>query len=480
MVSVSLSSAEVVEAQQRSLSTGTLPFAQVLPGSVLVGESHLLQVFFTAGQTVSDATVEVEAPPGFAFSPSCTAEELPETIYRNGETPDSVVIERFAVVQDVQARCFCLGDANCPILGSVGNELESLLLSRGKAHWVLGKAWPEVRWTAALQSCPLVAILRGVTPTEAAHVGKALAESGLTILEVPLNSPQALQSIALLVQHLPNAIVGAGTVLSAKEVDEVHGVGGKLIVSPNMDPIVIRRTKELGLISFPGVCTPTEAFAAIKAGADGLKAFPGEQLPPNIIKAWRAVLPKTTCLMPVGGVSTENMAAYLEAGASGFGVGTALYQAGDTADTCRKKAQTFVRKYRELAKDAAGDVDPPAKRARGATTTSFSFHVKLSRSHEDEKWGFFWEPEILKQSNRRVLRSIVAAPGSPFDMWNHENPHLAAVEGDELVQVNEGGKSAPDIARELKLGTQSAVMRILGQRRRVSAGFSRIISTRLA
>ncbi|CAE7758473.1 dgoA [Symbiodinium sp. CCMP2456] len=406
MVTVSLSSAEVAEAQQRSLSTGTLSFAQVLPGSVLVGETHLLQVFFTAGQTVNDATVEVEAPPGFAFSPSCTAEELPETIYRNGETPDSVVIERFAIVQ--------------------------------------------VRWTAALQSCPLVAILRGVAPTEAAHVGKALAESGLTILEVPLNSPQALQSIALLVQHLPNAIVGAGTVLSAKEVDEVHAVGGKLIVSPNTDPIVIRRTKELGLISFPGVCTPTEAFAAIRAGADALKAFPGEQLPPNIIKAWRAVLPKTTCLMPVGGVSTENMAAYLEAGASGFGVGTALYQAGDTADTCRKKAQAFVRKYRELAKDAAGDVDPPAKRPRGATTTSFSFHVKLSRSHEDEKWGFFWEPEILKQTNRRVLRSVVAAPGSPFDMWNQENPHLAAVEGDELVQVNEGGKSAPDIARELK------------------------------
>ncbi|CAE6920635.1 dgoA [Symbiodinium sp. CCMP2592] len=308
----------------------------------------------------------------------------------------------------------------------------------------------QVRWTAALRSCPLVAILRGVAPTEAAHVGKALAESGLTIVEVPLNSPQALQSIALLVQHLPNAIVGAGTVLSAKEVDEVHAVGGKLIVSPNMDPVVIRRTKELGLISFPGVCTPTEAFAAIRAGADALKAFPGEQLPPNIIKAWRAVLPQTTCLMPVGGVSTENMAAYLEAGASGFGVGTALYQAGDTADTCRKKAQAFLRKYRELAKDVpVAEVEPPAKRPRGATT-SFSFHVKLSRSHEDEKWGFFWDPEILKQSNRRVLRSIVAAPGSPFDMWNHENPHLAAVEGDELVQVNEGGKSAPDIARELK------------------------------
>ncbi|CAE7226669.1 dgoA [Symbiodinium pilosum] len=159
--------------------------------------------------------------------------------------------------------------------------------------------------------------------------------------------------------------------------------------------------------------------------------------------------------MPVGGVSTQNMGTYLQAGASGFGVGTALYQAGDTAETCRMKAKAFVGKYRELTKDVGGaGLDPPAKRFK-SEAQSITFRVHLSRSHEDEKWGFFWDPEVLKQTGRRVLHKVVAAPGSPFDIWNcsqhdNDNPHLAAVEGDELVQVNDGGRSADDIARELK------------------------------
>jgi len=201
----------------------------------------------------------------------------------------------------------------------------------------------EERWERALRACPVVAILRGLESQDALATGKALVEAGITIVEVPLNSPRALESIRILAEGLPQSVVvGAGTVLTEEEVALVAEAGGILVVSPNMDEQVIRRTRAMGLVSFPGVATPTEALAALRHGASALKAFPGEQIPPNIIKAWKAILPKGTLLMPVGGVTEENMAAYWSAGASGFGVGSALFRPGDSPETIRKRAEAFV------------------------------------------------------------------------------------------------------------------------------------------
>ena len=172
---------------------------------------------------------------------------------------------------------------------------------------------PVEAFRVALGDCPLVAIIRGVRPEQAAAVGRALVDAGVRIVEVPLNSPDALRSIKALSESVPgHVVVGAGTVLTPEDVSKVADAGGTLVVSPNMDEEVIKKTKSLGLISLPGVNTPTEALAALKHGADGLKAFPGEQLPPKILKAWLAVLPADVCLLPVGGVSAENMAAYWE------------------------------------------------------------------------------------------------------------------------------------------------------------------------
>mmetsp|Transcript_18054 Transcript_18054/g.46841 ORF Transcript_18054/g.46841 Transcript_18054/m.46841 type:complete len:245 (+) Transcript_18054:83-817(+) len=221
----------------------------------------------------------------------------------------------------------------------------------------------QARWARALEACPVVAILRGIRPAEVLEVARALVSEGIRIVEVPLNSPDALESIRLLADADlgEDVMVGAGTVLTPEDVDLVAKAGGSLIVSPNMDEQVIRRTKVLGLVSFPGVATPTEAFAALRYGADGLKAFPGEQIPPNIIKAWRAVLPADTCLMPVGGVSTDNMQDYWSSGASGFGVGTSLFKPGDGAREARAKAAAFVAAFRRLS----GPGGPrAAKRAR--------------------------------------------------------------------------------------------------------------------
>eukprot|EP00429_Kryptoperidinium_foliaceum_P099857 CAMPEP_0176259176 /NCGR_PEP_ID=MMETSP0121_2-20121125/38940_1 /TAXON_ID=160619 /ORGANISM="Kryptoperidinium foliaceum, Strain CCMP 1326" /LENGTH=207 /DNA_ID=CAMNT_0017599063 /DNA_START=17 /DNA_END=640 /DNA_ORIENTATION=- len=205
---------------------------------------------------------------------------------------------------------------------------------------------------------PVVAILRGVEPHEAVPIGRALAGEGFGILEVPMNSPDALRSIRLLADAVgSSAIVGAGTVLTAEDVDRVAEAGGKIIVSPNFDEQVVRRTKALGLISVPGVATPTEAFAAVRCGADALKAFPGEQFPPKIIKAWCMVLPPQTRVFPTGGVTLENMKDYLDAGASGFGVGTSLYKAGDSVEVVRSKAAAFSAQVGVL-------FGPPAKRAK--------------------------------------------------------------------------------------------------------------------
>jgi len=196
-----------------------------------------------------------------------------------------------------------------------------------------------------LQRLPLIAILRGMQPEEAPWVLEALAS--FSILEVPLNSPRPLESIAYLVRHAPpGVLVGAGTVLTEGQVADVAGTGAKLIIAPNCAPPVIAAAKTRGLISLPGVATPTEAFSALAAGADGLKMFPGELLPPAAVKAWRAVLPKETLLVPTGGVTPDNVAAYRAAGANGFGIGSALYKPGMSRDELAQKAAAFVAAVR--------------------------------------------------------------------------------------------------------------------------------------
>ncbi|MCY7318533.1 MAG: 2-dehydro-3-deoxy-6-phosphogalactonate aldolase, partial [Ramlibacter sp.] len=178
----------------------------------------------------------------------------------------------------------------------------------------------------AMATLPLVAILRGVRPDEAVAIGQALFDSGFRILEVPLNSPEPLRSIAALVQAFPQALVGAGTVLTRDEVRQVHAAGAQLAVSPNIDADVVRESVRLGMVSLPGVLSPSEAFAALAAGAHGLKLFPAETIAPAAVKALCAVLPPGTLLLPVGGITPLNLAAYRAAGASGLGIGSALYQ----------------------------------------------------------------------------------------------------------------------------------------------------------
>jgi 2-dehydro-3-deoxyphosphogalactonate aldolase len=176
-----------------------------------------------------------------------------------------------------------------------------------------------------LAQCPLVAILRGVSPEQAVPVGQVLWDAGFRVIEVPLNSPLPLRSIALLRQALPDALIGAGTVLSVADVHAVKAAGGQLVVAPNCNLQVIKAAVGAGMVCLPGVATPTEAFAALEAGAHGLKIFPAEMVPPAAIKALRAVLPADCIILPVGGIGLHNMAAYRQAGANGFGLGSALY-----------------------------------------------------------------------------------------------------------------------------------------------------------
>lgn len=200
----------------------------------------------------------------------------------------------------------------------------------------------------ALQRLPLVAILRGVRADEAEAVGEALVDAGFALIEVPLNSPSPLDSIARLQRRFGGrCLIGAGTVLRADEVAAVAATGAGLIVAPNADPAVIRAAKAQGLICLPGVATPSEAFAALAAGADALKAFPAEGLPPAVIKAWRAVLPKDRAILPVGGIEPASMAAYRAAGATGFGLGSALYQPGRTPEDIAARARAFVAAWRQ-------------------------------------------------------------------------------------------------------------------------------------
>jgi 2-dehydro-3-deoxyphosphogalactonate aldolase len=195
----------------------------------------------------------------------------------------------------------------------------------------------------ALTALPLVAILRGLKPENALAVGQVLIDAGFRIIEVPLNSPRPFESIALLAQAFgTRALVGAGTVLRTEDVARVKEGGGGLIVMPHGDTAIIREAKRLGLICTPGVATPTEGFAALGAGADGLKMFPAEAMPPPIVKAWRAVFPPETLLLPVGGITPERMGAYLAAGASGFGLGSALFAPDLAPAIVRERAQAFV------------------------------------------------------------------------------------------------------------------------------------------
>ena len=194
-----------------------------------------------------------------------------------------------------------------------------------------------------LDECPLVAIIRGVTPDEVEAIGEAIYAAGIRIIEVPLNSPQPLESIARLARSMGDrALVGAGTVLEPEQVREVRAAGGRLIVSPNTDTRVIEATAAADMVSSPGFYTPSEAFAALRAGAHGLKLFPAEAATPAVVKGMRAVVPKDVPMLVVGGVRPDNMRAYLQAGANGFGLGSGLYKPGQTPEQVSEQARAYV------------------------------------------------------------------------------------------------------------------------------------------
>ncbi len=194
-----------------------------------------------------------------------------------------------------------------------------------------------------LAACPLVAIIRGVSPDVAVEIGDALFEGGIRIIEVPLNSPQPLDSIRRLASRLGDrALIGAGTVLEPAQVAEVAEAGGRIIVSPNTQADVIEATAAAGLVSAPGYFTPSEGFAAIKAGATALKLFPAEGASPAVLKAQKAVLPKQVPVLAVGGITTDSIADWRDAGADGFGLGSALYKPGQSAEDTLVRARAFV------------------------------------------------------------------------------------------------------------------------------------------
>lgn len=202
---------------------------------------------------------------------------------------------------------------------------------------------PKERLNLYLTECPLVAIIRGVTPADALAIGSALFEAGIRIIEVPLNSPQPMESIRVLAETLGSkALIGAGTVLTVDDVHRVRQAGGELIVSPNTNAEVISATVAAGMASCPGYFTPSEGFAALEAGADALKLFPAEGASPAVVKAQRAVLPKHVPLLVVGGIAPDNMGPWREAGANGFGLGSGLYRPGQSAEDTLSKAKAYV------------------------------------------------------------------------------------------------------------------------------------------
>jgi 2-dehydro-3-deoxyphosphogalactonate aldolase len=201
-----------------------------------------------------------------------------------------------------------------------------------------------------LDECPLAAIIRGVAPDEAEAIGAAIVEAGIRIVEVPLNSPDPLRSIERLAASLgDSALIGAGTVLDAADVARVRDAGGRIIVSPNTHPPVIEAAAAAGLVSLPGFFTPSEAFAALRAGAAGLKLFPAEGASPAVVKAQRAVLPKAVPLLVVGGIGPDNMQPWLAAGADGFGLGSGLYKPGQSAAETAARARAYVEGLARLS-----------------------------------------------------------------------------------------------------------------------------------
>lgn len=204
----------------------------------------------------------------------------------------------------------------------------------------------SARFATALQTCGLIAILRGVRPDEVVGVGHALVSEGFRIIEVPLNSPEPLKSIQALRDAMPaDCIIGAGTVLTTSACRQVADAGGELIVMPHSDAAVIHAAKAAHLTCAPGVATLTEAFSALQAGADALKLFPAEALSPAVIKAWRAVLPSTVALVPVGGISPESIAPYIATGVQGFGLGSALYRTGNSPQIVASNAAAFMQAW---------------------------------------------------------------------------------------------------------------------------------------
>lgn len=207
----------------------------------------------------------------------------------------------------------------------------------------------QQRFHCAMQTLPLIAILRGISPAQAETVARTLYDEGFRVIEVPLNSPSPHESIRLIRRALPaEAVVGAGTVLGLDQVEAVRQAGGELVVMPHADTAIIRAAKAAGMLCVPGISTPTEAFAALWAGADSLKLFPAELITPQVLRAMRVVLPRTACMLPVGGITPADMEAYMQAGASGFGIGSALYRPGITLDSLRRNASLFVQAWQAL------------------------------------------------------------------------------------------------------------------------------------
>lgn len=194
-----------------------------------------------------------------------------------------------------------------------------------------------------LNKMPLVAVLRHIKPEEAIEIGQVLIDAGFLCLEVPMNSPNPCESIRLMAEAFGDkALIGAGTVVTVEQVQQVADAGGKIIIMPHTDIDIVKQSKALGLTCVPGISTPSEAYAAINAGADAIKLFPAEGNPPAVLKAMRAILPKELPVIPTGGITPEKMADYMKVGATGFGLGSALYKPGDSADVVRKKANGFV------------------------------------------------------------------------------------------------------------------------------------------
>jgi 2-dehydro-3-deoxyphosphogalactonate aldolase len=203
------------------------------------------------------------------------------------------------------------------------------------------------KFELAFQRCPLVGILRGIRPSEAIDVTETLVSVGFKIIEVPLNSPEALKSIEKIVSKFGDScVIGAGTVVSEKQVTDLHNAGAALVVSPHADPELVEKTLEYDMYPIPGIATPTEAFRMIKSGATTLKIFPSELIKPKQLSSLVQVLPKNIRILPVGGINHENISDYLKAGAHGFGLGASLYQPGLEISTVRKNAVTLIKALR--------------------------------------------------------------------------------------------------------------------------------------